>query len=131
MMRWKKINRVVKDLWLGTALFFLLYEGIGLIFAEYKLDYTIGLLIGSITTCYLVYHMYESLDVGLSMDEKSAAKYLRNKSIVRWIIRVAVAIASVYIPHVSVVGVMIGLLGLKLSAYFQPVIHKFWSKVER
>ncbi len=130
MEKWSRINSGVKDLWLGTALLFIIYEAVGLAVAEHKLDYTLGLIVGSITTVYLVYHMYESIDAGLSMDAEAAAGYMRNRSIVRWLIRVAVAVASVYIPHVSVVGVMLGMIGLKFSAYLQPVIHRLTMRSE-
>lgn len=130
MMKWTKINSGVKDLWFGTVFFFLIFEGIGLIFAEHKGDYTLGLLIGSITTGYLVYHMYESLDAGLNLDQEQAARYLRNKSIWRWLIRLAVTVVAVYIPHVSAAGVLVGMFGLKFSAYLQPLLHKLLLKIE-
>jgi hypothetical protein len=131
MKKWKKLNSAVKDLWAGTLLFFLVFTLLGLFVVEQKGQFTLGLLVGSITTAYLVYHMYESIDAGLSLEEEAAARYLRNKSIQRWLIRLVVVFASVYIPYVSVVGVMVGMFGLKFSAYFQPGIHKLVLKLDK
>lgn len=131
MKKWKKLNSGVKDLWVGTLLFFLVFTLIGLFVVEQKGRFALGLFVGSITTAYLVYHMYESIDAGLSLDEEAAAKYLRNKSMQRWLIRLAVVFVSVYIPYVSVVGVMVGMFALKFSAYFQPWIHKLVLRLDK
>ena len=131
MKKWKKLNSGVKDLWVGTLLFFLVFTLIGLFVVEQKGRFALGLFVGSITTAYLVYHMYESIDAGLGLDEEAAAKYIRNKTMQRWLIRLAVVFASVYIPYVSVAGVMVGMFGLKFSAYFQPWIHKLVLKSDK
>lgn len=122
----KEANETLRDLKTGIVIITILLELLALIFAPGKLAFCLGILLGGAVAFGLSIHMYSSLDLALDMDSDSASKYIRKKTGVRLLIMgLAVLIACIFPAYLNVIGVMAGILGLKLSAYAQPVIHKY------
>ena len=127
----KQTNKAVWtliDLWIGIILYFILFEIIGLIFVTNRISYTLGLLIGCITAAVLAWNMYSSLDTALDMAESDAVKYTRKSSATRWLVMLVVALAGMKFSLLSFPAVITGILGLKISAFFQPYTNSHITK---
>lgn len=122
----KEANETLRDLKTGIVLITVLLEVTALIFAPNKLPFCLGILLGGTVAFGLSINMYNSLDLALDMDSDSASKYIRKKTGIRMLIMgVTVLPACIFPAYLNMMGVVAGLLGLKLSAYAQPVIHKY------
>ena len=122
----KEADETLRDLKTGIVIITIIFELLALIFAPDKLAFCLGILLGGIVAFILSIHMYSSLDMALDMDSDSASKYIRKKTGVRLLIMgLAVLAACIFPAYLNVLGVTAGILGLKLSAYAQPVIHKY------
>lgn len=118
------------DLYAGNVLFSLLSMIIGLFFVSAKGAYILGILLGGAVACGMALHMYRSLDVALELGSDGAVKYMRKRTGVRMIVMGAAVVAACLFPEIiDVLGVVFGLFSLKLSAYLQPVIHIFTTKI--
>lgn len=116
------------DLWIGIVLYFIIFEIIGIIFVENRLSYTIGLLIGCILGAFMAWHMYDSIDTALDMPEEDAVKYMRKKSIFRWLVMLGVTFAGMKFTIMSVPALLIGILGLKIAAFCQSYTNMYITK---
>lgn len=116
------------DLWIGIILYFVLFEIIGLIFVENRLSYTIGLLVGCCVGAFMAWNMYTSIDCALDMPEDDAVKYMRTRSIFRWLVMLVAAFAGMRFAIMSFSAVLIGILGLKIAAFCQPYTNLYITK---
>ncbi len=116
------------DLWIGIVLYFALFEIIGLIFVTNRIPYTLGLLTGCVTAAFLAWHMYDSLDTALDLGEEHAVKHTKKNSAIRLLVMLVVALAGMKFSLLSFPGIFIGILGLKISAFFQPYTNSHITK---
>ena len=118
----------VVDLWIGIILYFILFEIIGLIFVENRLPYTIGLLIGCSVGAFMAWNMFTSIDNALDMPEDDAVKYMRKRSVFRWLVMLVAAFAGMRFAILSFPAILIGILGLKIAAFCQPYTNLYITK---
>ena len=98
---------------------------IGNIFVSNRIAYTSGLVIGSIIAGIMSIHMYHALEQAMLYDEETAAKKVQKSTILRFFLMIAGLVAALLFPEwISVIGVALGVLSLKFSAYLQPLTHK-------
>ena len=98
---------------------------IGNIFVSNRIAYTSGLVIGSIISGIMSTHMYHALEQAMLYDEETAAKKVQKSTILRFFLMIAGLVAALLFPEwISVIGVALGVLSLKFSAYLQPLTHK-------
>ena len=107
-------------------LFCTLFVGvIGVVIASNKLTYTLGVLFGSLIAVVVLLQMYYTLGKAVDMEGKRATAYTVSASVVRMaLMGGALAVGVVWPNLFSVVGILFGLLTLKLCAFIQPIIHK-------
>lgn len=118
-----------KEMMVGIILADILMLIIGIWFFPNKITYFTGIVLGAIIALALLRHMFICLDVALDLEPKVAEKYARSKSIIRLLMMgVAVSIAGVFPQYFNVVGACFGVLGLKFSAFLQPLVHKYIFK---
>lgn len=122
------IDAVLRDLIFGIVLYFAVISLIGLLIVEDKTGYFLGALVGSASAAGLAVHMYLSLDKGLDMDPDSAQKYIFSRSMLRLFMMLVVAALGAMIPGLSMIGVILGLLGLKVSGLMQPLVSAYITK---
>ena len=124
-MRSKTNNAMwtVFDLWIGILIHFVFFEIIGIYFVTNRTSYTWGLLYGCMTAALLAWIMYRSLDAALEMGESEAVKCCQRDSMIRMLIMLAAAIVGMKVYFFNFPAVIIGILGLKASAFIQPVLH--------
>ena len=112
------------ELLAGIVFFFLLFL-LGNIFASNRTAYTLGLLMGCIIAGIMSMHMYHALEQAMLYDEETAAKKVQKGTMLRFLLMIAGLVAALVFPEwISVIGVALGVLSLKFSAYLQPLTHK-------
>ena len=126
--RKKKIDTTLFDLCLGIFLFGILCQAILLVFSR-RPDYSIGLWIGVVLGIMGAIHMWWSLNRGLDRSEKDAVKTIGGQSIVRYFVLMVVVVLLAYSGFADPIFAFLGCMGMKVSAYMQPFIHRISSKV--
>ena len=117
-------KQTLYELLAGVAVCFILFL-IGNIFAENRIAYTLGLLVGCIIAGIMSIHMYHALQQAMLYDAETAAKKVQKGTILRFLLMiVSLAAALIFPKWISIIGVALGVLSLKFSAYLQPLTHK-------
>lgn len=98
------------------------------IFGDKYIYIIIGFLIGILMSIILVILMARTVENMLSIGDNGAVK----EGVIGALIRAAIVIAVIVlllVTHVgNVISMLIGLFGLKLSAYIQPIADKYIKK---
>lgn len=124
----KQAKRVVKEMMVGLVIWLLLVFLVLIIAAEDKLSAAAGVLLGGLTAAGLLIHMYRHLDIALDMDLKRARSHAQMASLQRVGIIAAVLLVSIAgYPYVHPLGTALGIFGMKIAAYLQPVVHKYFK----
>lgn len=127
-------KQTLLDLYVGIAGLSFILVVAGACIVENKLPFILGVLYGGIVAAVLVSHMYRGLWQILAYDENGAQKQAQKQVGIRmWIMLAAVAVAMYFNEYFQLIGVVLGILTLKVSAYMQPFVHrritsKFYEK---
>ena len=124
----KKINRALVELWAGILFTGLIFQLIGMWFAEDKCLYTVALWIGVVLALVTVVHMYRTLDKALDLDA-GAQKVVLSANLVRYGCIVLVFVIVLWTKVLNPLITFLGLMSLKVAAYLQPFTHKLCNKV--
>ena len=125
-------KRTLMGMFAGIGLFLAAGELICLFFLPKSLSVMAGLAFGSVSSAGLALHMYKTLDVTISLPEKSAVSYARRQSLLRMLIMMAVLAVSARLnDYVNLLGTLVGLFFLKLAAYLQPIIDQWLFREKR
>ena len=120
----RETKQTLYELIAGVVICLLLFL-LGNIFVSNRIAYTLGLLIGCIIAGTMSVHMYHSLEQAALYDSETAAKKVQKGTFLRFLIMAAGLAAALLLPkYISVIGVAVGILSLKFSAYLQPLTHK-------
>lgn len=119
----RKIDPTLFELCLGILIYGVIFEIALLIFTD-GLAYSIGLWIGVLLAVAGAFHMWWSLDRGLDMPEKEAVKSMGAQNIIRYVILVIVMGILMCTDFANPILAFCGYMGMKVSAYLNPVIHK-------
>lgn len=123
MSKTNDVRRVGKDLIVGMILFGVIVQIVLLFFPD-RIYHAIGLWIGVIMGIISSIHMRTVVEEAVYMEDKSAASYVRNRSILRYLLTAVVFGIVLYFDFASILTLLIGIMGLKVSAYLQPVIRR-------
>lgn len=98
------------------------------VFGDKYIYIIIGFLIGILMSIILVVLMARTVENMLSIGDSGAVK----EGVIGALIRAAIVIAVIVlllVTHIgNVISMLIGLFGLKLSAYIQPIADKYIKK---
>ena len=120
----QETKQTLYELIFGIVLCLLLFS-FGNIFVSNRIAYTLGLLIGCLIAGIMSGHMYHALEQAMLYDEETAAKKVQKGTILRFLLMIAGLVSALLLPQwISVIGVALGVLSLKFSAYLQPLTHK-------
>ena len=120
----QETKHTLYELIAGIVLCLLLFL-LGNIFVSNRTAYTVGLLIGGVIAGVMSTHMYRSLEQAMLYDEETAAKKVQKSTILRFFLMLVALLAALLLPQwISIIGVALGILSLKFSAYLQPLTHK-------
>lgn len=119
----KKTDPTLVELWIGIFIYGVVFEVALLLFSR-EPSYSIGLWIGVFLAAAGAFHMWWSLDRGLDMPEKDAVKSLGIQNITRYVILVIVVAVLIYTELANPIFTFCGYMGMKASAYLNPLIHR-------
>ncbi|MBO5033284.1 MAG: hypothetical protein J6D08_15650 [Lachnospiraceae bacterium] len=122
--RLREINTALPGLLLGIILFGVLCQIAGLFFVEDKAGYSIGLWIGVLTAVFMALHMAVTLNSAVERDVKGAQAAATRQNIIRYFIVVIVLGLLMLTEIGNPLAAFAGVMGLKLSAYAQPLLAK-------
>ncbi|SEA47448.1 hypothetical protein SAMN02910384_01578 [Pseudobutyrivibrio sp. ACV-2] len=129
MIKWmKRLNQALPMLVLGILAYGLLVELIGVWFVGDKIRYTTGLIIGIACAIGLAIHIAMIIEESVRIGE-GHEKILSFKSVMRYLVLCVVMIVMSYFKLGNMFTAIIGILGLKVSAYAQPLLNKFIAKL--
>ncbi|MDE6853311.1 MAG: hypothetical protein K2J67_12665 [Lachnospiraceae bacterium] len=88
-----------------------------------------GVVLGGMVAAGILFHMFRHLDIALDLEPKQASRHIRAAAIRRMAAMALCAGASVYLyRYVHPVGMILGLFGVKVSAFLYPSVHKILDK---
>ncbi len=88
-----------------------------------------GIALGAAVAVFMVVHMYSVLEKAILCDKKHAKRKTKLGAFLRMLVMAGALAASALLPdHISMVGVIVGILALKIAALTQPMIDRLISK---
>ena len=127
--RWiNKDNETLFDLIFGCIVYSIVFEAIGLLVVENKGSYSLGLLLGTAVAIGLSVSMYKSLNNCLVMTEHQARRNMVFSTLLRAVVILLAAWIGMRSRYFSLPGIIIGILGLKISAYFHAYTNVYITK---
>lgn len=120
----KKINPTLLELLAGILCYGVLAELIGLLIVRNKIMFSAGLWIGCLTAAAMAVHMAVSMERALDLNAKAAGAHIHKTFAVRTAAVFLVLGFTVYFRVGDVISCFLGVMGLKVAAYIQPVTHK-------
>lgn len=119
--RIKKINTALPGLLFGILLVGILCQAVGIFLVEDKADYSVGLWIGVLTAIFMAFHMAVTLNSAVERDVKGAQAVATRQNIIRYLV-VVIILGSLMVTRIgSPLAAFAGVMGLKISAYLQPL----------
>lgn len=126
-----KENQTLAELILGIVCFGIVCQIVGIFLANNQLAYAISLWIGIFAAAGRAFHMNHTIKKALAYDEGTAEKVTRSSYFLRYgcvmILLGIVAVSGV----ANLLVTFLGIMGLKIGAYMQPLTHKLlqrWMK---
>ena len=116
------------DLIFGCIVYSIVFEAIGLLVVENKGSYSLGLLLGTAVAIGLSVSMYKSLNNCLVMTEHQARRNMVFSTLLRAVVILLAAWIGMRSRYFSFPGIIIGILGLKISAYFHAYTNVYITK---
>ena len=126
--RMNSINNALPGLLGGIFLFGVASQIVGVFLVADRTSYSLGLWIGVLTALFMALHMAFSLNHAMEMDVKGAQATATRQNIIRYLI-VVLILGILMITEVgNPIAAFVGIMGLKVSAYLQPVFQKLSQK---
>lgn len=123
-----KPDEVTRDMLITMAVYGIVIQIICIFLPGDLLKMSCGLWIGVATGAGMLIHMKNSLIEALDLGEAGAKKYMQKSYMKRYIVVVVVFIAVAFLDVANVLTLLAGVMGLKVSAYLQPVLQKVLKK---
>jgi len=114
---------------IGTIVVYgLLVLALGVWFFEDKGKYAIGLLVGVTQAIFLSINMASTILGAIEVVDKKGQAVVATKAILRYLVVVATTFFMCYMDWGYIGTWFAGIMGLKVSALLQPMIHKLGNK---
>ena len=127
--RWiNKDNETLFDLIFGCIVYSIVFEAIGLLVVENKGSCSLELLLGTAVAIGLSVSMYKSLNNCLVMTEHQARRNMVFSTLLRAVVILLAAWIGMRSGYFSFPGIIIGILGLKISAYLHAYTNVYITK---
>lgn len=124
----KDLNEYLFDLMIGILLFAILCEGVGIWFVQDPMFYSMGILVGLFLAEFSAWYMAYMLYKAMHMEEKGATNHVRMHTLIRYGILVLVILSLVFTEIANPLAAFLVLMGIKVSAYAAPLIHRVLNK---
>ena len=126
----RRINDALPGLVLGIVLYGVLVQLAGVWFVDDKLGYTIGLWYGVAIAIGMAINLATVIFDSVTLDGgKNANRRIIAKSILRYVVVVILFFILGYFQFGNLFMALIGVLGLKISAYMQPLLQRAANKL--
>ena len=127
----KRLNEALPGLVLGIIIYGILLQVTGVWLADDKLRYSTGLWIGIGCALFMAIHMAISIEDAVSIGtEDGAKKKTIASAMFRYVIVLLVLVVMCYFNLGMILPAFFGVLGLKFSAYAQPLLGRLRRKKE-
>ena len=124
----KRIDSTLFDLCRGILLYGIVFQLVLLCFSR-ETSYSLGLWIGVVLAAAGSVHMWWSLDKGMGQAVKQATKTISANNLIRYLVLVVVTFVLIYTDFANPIFMFCGYMGMKVSAYLNPLLCKIRSKV--
>lgn len=122
----KNMNQTLKCLLIGIIISMVVVSIIGLLITDNKLSFVLGEVLGSVIAIMLAFHMNATVYRAVEMGEEGAQKYTKRMAFLRFVIMGCAVVVALTFPKVfNIFGTLLGIMGLKVSAYLQPLTNRF------
>lgn len=128
-IKWiREANETLLDLIFGSLLWSLVVEIAGLFIVSNKLSYTIGIVLGTAVAVGMSISMEKGLERCLHMNKTKSQRDMVLRSMIRWFFMLAAVWAGMAFDTVSLPGVILGILGLKIAAHLHMYTNTYITK---
>lgn len=124
-------NSILKEMIAVMIVYGIILQVICLFVPGNHWEMATGLWIGVFVGVGMAVHMKNSLDEALDRGEEGAQKYMRKAYAIRYTVVIIVLVAAASLRFVNLYTLFFGVMGLKLSAYLQPIMHKLFLKFKK
>lgn len=126
----KRLSKTCLELLLGIVVIMTPISIIGvtlcIAFKSHWLSFLLGVLLGSVFAGTLACHMDVTIQKAIKLKPDQAEKYTKRCTFFRFIIMAVVLFIALTFPKFfDLLGVLLGMMALKFSAYLQPLISKY------
>lgn len=119
------IHHTAFNLALGICLYTTLFAIAGSFFVKDIIRFLLGLFLGGALSLVLMIDMYHSVQKICGSQMGRADSYARGKTLFRALVFGVAVGTALYLSDIfSVLGLLLGIITLKLSAYTQPLFNK-------
>lgn len=124
----RQLNQTLVELLIGIIILTILIGLLGIIFSKNPLNFCIGVLIGGGSAAILAISMLLTVEKQLDLPMKEGMNYARRNVVLRFIFMGVIVLCGIRIPVINEIGLVLGLLSLKVSVYIRPIIQKLITK---
>ena len=115
-------DKVLKSLISGILLCGILFQAVFVWFSDAKVFFSLGLWIGVGVAVFMAWHIRYSLEDALDMS------HMYRMYGIRMAVVLVVFFITAYFEIGSMIGVLLGVMTLKVGAYMQPLLQKIKKK---
>jgi hypothetical protein len=119
----RRLNEALPGLVIGIIVYGLIIQLTGVWFVADKIRYSSGLWIGIGCAIGMAIHLAMVIEEAVRYNDGNT-KRLSVKSVLRYAVVVIIIFVMMYFKLGNPVTAFLGILGLKVSAYAQPFMHK-------
>lgn len=128
-MMLKRLNEALPGLVFGICIYGVLLQILGVWLVDDKLRYTTGLWIGIGCALFMAIHIAISIEDAVSIGtEEGAKKKTIASAMFRYFVVLLVLAVMCYFNLGKILPAFFGILGLKISAYLQPLFDRVRGK---
>jgi hypothetical protein len=128
----RRVNDALPGLVWGILIYGILVQVIGMWFVSDKLGYTIGLWYGIAIAVGMAVNLATVIYDSVMMDGgKNANRRIIAKSLLRYGVVVILFFILGYFKFGNLFAALLGVLGLKISAYAQPLLNKVTGRGQK
>lgn len=125
----RKINRTLLEMQIGLLFWGIVCQIVGSFFVDDRIYYAKSLWFGILFAMISTVHMYRSLDRALDYGEKDANKMIFGGYLLRYVLFVVILFIIMVTKVMNPLIVFLAYMGLKVTAFLQPITHKLCNKM--
>ena len=124
----REMNETLLDLVIGVIIFGVVAGILGMIITKGNIWYLVGVIAGVCVSVGISFHMLYSIEGALDMDPKTANGYMMKRALFRFFVMAVTAVIAMKIHFSCFLGVIVALLGIKVSALMQRFTNHYITK---